>query len=523
MKSFLEYVAEDLLNKYGANLSRTAIIFPNKRAALFLNEHIARLADKPVWSPTYITISDLFRRHSQRTVADPIKLVCDLHKSFAEQTAIDETLDHFYGWGQILLADFDDLDKNMANADKVFANLQNIHELDDVSYLNDEQKEILKKFFSNFSTEHNSELKQRFLRIWTRMSDIYHDFNERLAQQGLAYEGALYREVAEQEELSFEYDRYIFVGFNLLQTVEQRLFKKLKNQCKAYFYWDFDHYYMPSNRRNNNENEAGHYIAQYLADFPNELDTSNANIYKAFEQKRNITYIATPTENAQARYISQWLGDVSTKNHEGEFERIKAGRKTAIVLCNEGLLQTVIHCLPDEVKSVNITTGYPLIQSPVASLVTLLLNLQTVGWSTQRACFRLKQVNAVLNHPYSKLISTKIEELHQQLNKDKQYYPQPSILAVDEGTSLLFTVPANHQEMLQWLCRLLQWIAVAAENEQQDNHVSDPLFQEALFRMYTLLNRLKGLVESGDLTVDIITLQRLIGQLTSSTSVPFHV
>ncbi len=520
MKSFLEYVADDLLAKYGTQLSRTAIIFPNKRAALFLNEHIARLAGKPVWSPTYITISDLFRQHSQRMVADPIKLICDLHKSFSEQTAIDETLDHFYGWGQLLLADFDDLDKNMADADKVFANLKDIHELDDVSYLNEDQKEILKRFFSNFTMDHNSELKQRFLRLWTKMSNIYHDFNERLTQQGLAYEGALYREVVEQDSMEFDYDRYIFVGFNMLQTVERKLFERLKSQGKAKFYWDFDHYYMPSNRRHNNDNEAGHYIAQYLADFPNELDIENADIYKAFEQKRNITYISTPTENAQARYISQWLSEIPSK--DGTYERIEAGRRTAIVLCNEGLLQTVIHCLPDEVKSVNITTGYPLIQSPVASLVTLLLNMQTIGWSTQRECFRLKQVNAILNHPYTKLVSTKVEELHQKLNKDKIYYPQPSMMAVDEGTTLLFTVPTNHQEMLQWLCRLLQWIAVRAENEHEDNHLPDPLFQEALFRMYTLLNRLKGLVESGDLVVDISTLQRLIGQLTSSTTVPFH-
>lgn len=106
MKSFLEYVAEDIIRKYGHDLSRTAIVFPNKRASLFINEHLARLAGRPIWSPVYITISDLFRSHAQRTVADPIKLVCDLYKSFTACTGIDETLDRFYGWGQLLLADF---------------------------------------------------------------------------------------------------------------------------------------------------------------------------------------------------------------------------------------------------------------------------------------------------------------------------------------------------------------------------------------------------------------------------------
>ena len=168
MKSFLEHVAEDLLSKYGTNLSRVAVVFPNKRASLFLNEHLARLAGQPIWSPSYITISDLFRSHSALKVADPILLVCELHKCFTQCTGIDETLDHFYGWGQLLLADFDDLDKNMGPADRVFANLRDIHELDDVSYLTEEQREMIRRFFSNFSEDHNSELKERFLRLWSQ-------------------------------------------------------------------------------------------------------------------------------------------------------------------------------------------------------------------------------------------------------------------------------------------------------------------------------------------------------------------
>jgi hypothetical protein len=89
------------------------------------------------------------------------------------------------------------------------------------------------------------------------MGSIYQDFNQRLANQGLAYEGALYRQVAEDESLTFQYDRYLFVGFNLLQVVEQRLFQRLKADGKAFFYWDFDHAYMHS--------EAGHFIGQYLS------------------------------------------------------------------------------------------------------------------------------------------------------------------------------------------------------------------------------------------------------------------
>ena len=327
--SFLEHVASDLLARFGTNLSRVAVVFPNKRASLFLNDYLAHQAGRPLWSPAYITISDLFRSHSRLQVADPILLVCELHKCFTRCTDIDETLDHFYGWGQLLLSDFDDLDKNMGPADRIFANLRDIHELDDVSYLTDEQRKLIQRFFSNFSDDHNSELKQRFLRLWSRIGDIYHTFNEQLAAQGLAYEGALYRQVAEDETISFEYDTYVFVGFNLLQQVEQTLFRRLEREGKAVFYQDTEE-----------------------------------------QPPRQLTFISAQTENIQARYVSEWLTP----------ERIADERRTAVVLCNEGLLQAVIHCLPDTVDKVNVTTGYPLLQTPVASLVSQLLNLQVNGY-----------------------------------------------------------------------------------------------------------------------------------------------
>lgn len=502
MKTFLEYVAEDILCKYGTNLARVAVVFPNKRASLFMNEHLARLAGGPIWSPAYITISDLFRRHSDLSVADPIKLVSDLHKSFTAVTAIDETLDHFYGWGQVLLADYDDIDKNMAEADKVFANLGALHELDDVSYLSDNQREVIRHFFSNFSEEHNSVLKERFLRLWSHMGDIYADFNSRLRTQQLAYEGALYREVAQREEINFEYDVYLFVGFNLLQRVEQRLFTTLQRQGKAHFYWDFDHYYMKGN-------EAGHYISQYLTDYPNELDTTDNQIYGRFSQPKHLTFIAAPTENIQARYASTWL-------QEGN--RIADGRQTAIVMCNENLLQTLVHCLPDEVSKVNVTTGYPLSQTPVAAFITHLIDLRTNGYDRQRQRFRLHHVNAVLRHSYTTFVSDEASNLTRSLNGQKVYYPTHEQLVVDEGTALLFRPIDDmffNSELLRWLCDVLQRTARQAVT-------TDPLFQESVFRAYTLINRLLALIDAGDLNVDVITLQRLIGQLLVSTSIPFH-
>ena len=508
MKSFLTYVAQDIIQKYGNNLSDIAIVFPNKRASLFLNEQLARLVSHPLWSPTYITISDLFRQHTTLKVGDPIKLVCDLHKSFVECTGIEETLDHFYGWGQLLIADFDDVDKNMASARQLFANLSDIHELDDVSYLTEEQKEIIKKFFSNFSDDHNTELKKRFLQLWSHFYDIYTNFNQRLEAQNLAYEGALYRRVVEDESLEFRHKKYLFVGFNMMQCVEQKLCSRLQKEGKAAFYWDFDKYYMKDG------NEAGHYIRQLMSAFGNELDyLSDTELYDSFDSTKDITYISAPTDNIQARYIHSWLM---------QNERYKQGRSTAIVLADESLLPTVIHSLPEEVESVNITLGYPLQQTPFYSLIQTLTDLQTLGYDKDRDCYRLRYVNNVLRHPYAQYISSAYAELMGELHDKKIFFPSRKWLCQkeDEGLEILFQEMSSGENfnlsLVQYLLDVLKNIGTQART------LDDPLFQESLFRTYTLVNRLHELIQSGDLIVDIITLQHLLLQLMQTTTIPFH-
>ena len=529
MKAFLKIVAKDMLEKYGTDMSDIAVVFPNKRASLFLNSYLAQLARKPIWTPTYITISDLFRRHTDLKVADPIKSICDLHKTFVKCTGIDETLDHFYGWGQLLLSDFDDVDKNMVDAKQIFANLSDIHELDDVSYLTDYQKQMIKKFFSNFSDDHNSELKKRFLQLWCHFYDIYVEFNKRLTQQGLAYEGALYRNVANNENIAFRHKKYLFVGFNMMQKVELNLCDRLMKQGKAAFYWDYDQYYMDGN------NEAGHYIRQFLPYYPNELaDYPQQEIYNNMTKNKDITYISAPTENIQARYVNTWLK---------ENGRYKMGRNVAIVLSDESLLQSVIHSLPQEVGSVNITIGYPLQQTPFYSLIQQLIQLQGIGHPKFSDTYRLHYVLIALRHPYTRYISEKYTDLQNKLNEQKRFYPSREFLSMDgdEGLSLLFrdlegtNAPKGtdkergtdkekdtasqdeyNKKLITYLLDVLRTIGIHAKK------LEDPLFHESLYRTYTLLNRLQDLIMAGDLQVDIITLERLIQQLIQTTSIPFH-
>lgn len=508
MKKFLEYVAEDIINKYGTNLARTAIVFPNKRASLFLNELLAQKAKRPIWSPAYITISEFFRQHSDLTVGDPIKLVCEIHKSFTECTGIDETLDHFYGWGQLLISDFDDIDKNMANAQDIFRNVKNLHELDDISYLDEEQKEILRRFFNNFTGDDNSELKKRFLQLWCHFEDIYNNYKARLQKQKIAYEGMLYRKVATSKDLDLLYDTYLFVGFNMVQKVEQQIFTRLQKEGKARFYWDFDYYYMPKENSLYPSNEAGHYISKYIRTYKNELDTGNKDIYCNLTAGKNITFVSAATENIQARYITHWLK---------ENRRYEQGKNTAIVLCDESLLSTVIHCIPDEVKSVNITTGYPLFQTVISSFVLQLFDLAISGYSPSKGTFRAKYVLQILSHPYAKYVSSQCSALVQLIKSKRIYSPSPSVLGLDGNLSVLFKEPNDTTKIMQWILDILRMIA-----DECGNNEKDPLVQESMFRMYTLCNRMNELIKSGDLDVDIATLHKLVVQVINTTSIPFH-
>ena len=520
MKSFLNIVAQDILAKYGTNLSEVVVVFPNKRASLFLNEELIKLSDgKPVWSPKYMTISELFRSQSQLVVADQIKLVCELYKHYAEKTGTTESLDDFYGWGELMLSDFDDLDKNMGNAEHIFENTDEIHSYDSADYLSKDQKEALKRFFSNFSDD-DSKVKQNFAQLWNNLGNIYTSFRDSLRAQGIAYEGMLYRDVAEELKTATTNTKhltpnthYLFVGFNLIQPVEQELMAYLKREGKAAFYWDYDNYYMADG------NEAGRYIKSYLSAFPNEITLPEA--FNNFTNKPGITYISASTEDVQARYVSQWLTE----------ERIKAGKRTAIVLCDEKLLPTVLHALPDTVKDINITSGYPLQQTLIATLVKQIFILKQRGSSRIKGALRLHQVNTVLHHPYMKFISEKAEELTIVLNDEKKkvFYPTIEELSLDEHLANIFTPISHHDEAATPLeaqrlrcLDIITCISKAIHRIATNCAEPDPLMQESLYRMYQIMNRVSTLIVSDELIVSDSSLQSILNQIIRSTSVPFH-
>ncbi len=487
METFIRLVAKDLISRFGINLRDVMVVFPNKRAGLFMDQQIAAVSGRPVWAPRYRTISELFDSLSDFTRCDDILSVCELYRVYAELVPEPEPFDRFYGWGEIMLSDFDDIDKHLADAHKLFSNILSIKELSRNDYLTPHQEEVLKQFFEGFSIKGNSRLKEKFLALWNRMSGIYATFNARLREKGVLYEGALYRDVA--EHLSERTNRipedmtYVFVGFNVLNDVEKRLFSHLQERGQALFYWDYDAMYVGEE----SHFEAGVFIRQNMKEFPNALKEA---CFDNLGQPPRIEFIATTSENAQARYIPQWLDTALTEPEQD----------TAIVLCNESLLQPVLHSLPDAasphpVKRTNITMGFPMTDTPVHSFINALLSLQTDGYDRDRHCFRAEQEKIVRCHPYASL-----------LEEQEIFCPHTENLA-----------------LLVYVRSLLERLAeVFGKQKKRRDDVYSQLSHEALYRAHQIVCRFIRLTEDHTLDVQPSTLRRLLRTVLDTTTIPFH-
>lgn len=513
MESFLKLVAADLYKHTEGNLAHTAVVFPNKRAGLFFNEYLAQESESPIWSPAYVSISELFRSLSPWEVGDPVKLVCELYKIFRRETQSTETLDDFYFWGEMLISDFDDADKNKVDTDKLFSNLQDLRNImDDYTFIDDEQEEAIRQFFQNFSIERRTALKERFISLWDVLGNIYKGFRESLASQNIAYEGMMYRHVIEHLDVDkLPYEKYVFVGFNVLNKVEHTLFTQLKDAGKAVFYWDYDEFYMKENRQAVTH-EAGEFIRRNLRDFPSPL---SGELFKNLSKPKEVHYIASSTENAQARYLPQWIRNNLTTPE----------KETAVVLCNEALLQPVLHSLPAEVKHVNITMGFPLSQTPVYSFLIALLELHTHGFNFKSGRYTFQSVVTLLKHPYTRQLTGQAELLEKELTRNNRFYPLPGELGKDEFLTRLFTPLSGNLNLCIRLSETLQQVAGIYQTNTsgtEDTDAFNQLYRESLFKAYTTINRFRTLIEEDELTVQSETFRRLLVKVLSATNIPFH-
>ena len=535
---FLKSVAEDLYQHLNGKFDKVKIIFPNKRANLFFNQYLAELnGNRPMWLPEYATINDIFSSLSKNTIADPILLVCMLYQVYKNISQSDESLDKFYSWGEIMLSDFEDIDNNMIPADKLFGNIEELNEMTDLSFLNEEQIKAIRDYFSTFNPQKTTQLKEKFLSIWNILYPIYTEFRSSLAESHYAYEGMMKREVAEQLNAlnaphpSLKSELYAVVGFNVLSKSEKALFKHLKNNHNTFFYWDFDNAYI-NTLPYTHTFEAGQFISENILAFGNRFE-KDSPIYSALHAPKSINIISTSTENAQARYTSSWLRE-SIRSKEEPLNH------TAIVLCNESLLQPVVHSIPSSLTCengeelhmrTNVTMGHPLNQTPAAYYLDLLVDLQTKGLNNNAKSWRHETIIPLLRHPFSvRITEGESAKIANKLQKDSIIYPTTEDLiyttnsCVDPYLEHLFQLKRSTGETLGYLSQTFSIIGKSLNTsaDSQDSDILAQLHTESVFQIYTLISRLTTIFESGLLIVTPQTLGRLIRQIVNGKSIPFH-
>lgn len=511
MDKFLKNVASFLFDKYGSGLSGLTVVFPNRRAGLFFQKYLSELADKPFFSPKVITISGLVSGFSELKAGDINALIISLWETYTEVTGKEESLDDFFFWGEMLLSDFNDIDNYLVNAEMLFKNIVSLKEIDSgFDYLTEEQISFLTTFWQNIIQVKYSDEKNQFLNNWDFLYRVYQNFRQKLENDGLAYEGMIYREMVTRLETGEEEWRgkpIAIVGFNALNNCEKKLFDYLKVNCQTDFFWDYDQYYLSGAFH-----EASLFMNGNLERYPPspQFNFDAAN----FERLKNIDLVAIPGFSGQAIYTSKWL-DEHKAELNGSFD------DTAVVLCDESLLPSMLSSLPGSVGELNITMGYPLKDSVVFSLLKGIIDIDRNGrangsGSTQ---FYFRNILSLLNNSLIKpVVSDFTDRLSEKIHKENKIY----ILKEDLAENTLLQSIVNLPDDAFGVKDYFHSIITALFNEVPEE---DPLTKESLYQLYLLITRLHNSL-FGDVNRKSAISKKLFYQLllrsTEHLSIPFE-
>ena len=444
-KSFQRELAERLLERHSGDLSSLVILFPSLRARSFFNSALSSLVTKPTWQPKWTTIDELMESASGLVRGERIRLIAELHNIYVKYHP-NEDFDKFYFWGDMLIADFDMIDKYLVDASQLLRNLEDIKELEaDVSYLTPEQLRIISFWKSIGDNDSLSEQKRRFLKIWRSLPAIYTEFRERLASLGFAYTGMIYRTAVERiksdKEINIPKRRYVIAGFNALSESEKHLFDYLSNsEHGAEFYWDYDNYYT-----DNRSHEAGTFMRDNIKQFPAAEPISSDNFTKI---EKDIKSVACVSNVVQCKYAAQLLSELDPK---------KLDKRTAIVLTDENMLIPMLHSLPESVDKVNITMGYPLKITLAHSLVERLMELQAHSrLRDEKGIFYHVDVLGILSHPYIvDSVGKRAEELYANIVSERLTSIEENLFADDEILSVIFRKHNDCLSLAKYLLEVL--------------------------------------------------------------------
>ncbi len=521
MTPFLQQIASLFYQQYGAEVSRLAFVFPNRRTGLFFQKYLSEVADKPLFSPTILTINDLFVQLSGKQTADRINMLFMLYDIYVRHSGSTETFDEFLYWGEMLLNDFDDVDKYMADARMLFTNVTDLREIEnDFSFLDAEQIAAIRTFWSSFYPKGDSPNQEEFLAVWKILYTLYNDLRDALAAEGRGYEGMIFREVVEQMEQNnccdLPYTKVVFVGLNALSVAEERFLIQLQKRGIADFYWDY-----ASDKVTDPNNKASYFVERNLKNFPSQYPLPA-------EEKvdTEIEVIGIPSGIGQAKQVYTLLNELCKEDEMSPEEALH----TAIILPDEHLLIPVLNAIPEQIRRINVTMGYPLAGTPVASLMEYILALQkNVRYVDRQPVFYFRDVLPILNHRY---ISSTCPEIVNALVKDIAENNRIYISAADLGKtdllSVLFLPVTDVNTFSDYLINVLQELnkvmhALSSGEEEEDaTQRTNDLEQEFIFHYFTTVNRMKEIMQDAGIEMKIDTYFRLLKRVTDTITIPFR-
>ena len=496
MQSFLEQVAQKVRSSK-LPLDKTVFVLPSKRAGTFLKTILAKTANATFFSPDIYSIEGFVEEISELSFASHTKQLFTLYEAYLEQTW--ERKDDFFAfskWASTLLQDFNEIDRYLIESNSLFGNLAAIQELNHWS-LQAEKTEMMKDYLS----------------FWNNLDKLYNRFNDKLLSSDLGHQGLVYRIACQKLSWYLESNadsHFIFIGFNALNTAESTIIQEVLKKAQARIYWDLDSYFL-----SDEIHDAGLFIRQHKKEWSyfehNELKGISSN----YLQNKAIKVIGVPKNISQAKYVGQLLYEIQS----GTSIDLK---KTAVVLGDESLMNPLLNSIPEEISRVNITMGYPLVQTPMASLfdqyLNLYLNRTDQGWFH-------RLLESFLSHPYIQLTldfeeENKVNSLLSYLKTNNYSYigsQNLRDLVNSDLSEILFL--DNTPTPIQWIENCQALILQMKVVLQQKN---DSLGLEYLYRFHRVFNQLRDVIKDHQFVNDLKSLQSLFREVVGAESLDFQ-
>ena len=526
MNSFLYRIASTYFSEKRESVSDYTFVFPNRRAGLFFQRYLSEIAQKPLFSPEILTINDCFALASKWQTADRLSNLFKLYKLYKDLSASDETFDSFVYWGEMLLTDFEDVDKYMVDARQLFSNVTELKQIDQLfNIFSDKQIEAIRQFWKNFVPVKEGKSQEDFIATWKILLPLYEQFRAALISENTATEGMICRDVAErlkakEEMAEFSGKQFVFIGFNALNPCERTLMAELQKRHQADFYWDYE-----AAELRDSDNQASLFYAENLHIFPSKYYIKP--VIEPMSGKK-IELIAVPSAVGQTKQIYSVLNQLHpTGKNNNVIDQ--SGSKTnwintAVVLPDEGLLVPLLHSIPQQIEKINVTMGFPLKSTPVSGLIEHIFELQRrMRISGDKISFYHQTVSNILNHQYIALLcSNEVNWLTHEMAENNWIYIEAEELHKNPLLSTIFVPQTETSTFLNYLLQILRSLLNGWQNATDETH-DYRLECDFLYQYYVTLNRMSDVMlatpEIPDLNLD--TLMRLTRQLISGITIPF--